>query len=234
MNQPSVINCVGSDESMPYGFDPAKAALVIIDMQPYQIGESILTNHIESFMPGFKNYVRDHLQKSVIPNMNRLIQFARKNQMPIVATRYLSQTTDDSDLPKPCQEINKFSLQAYGKRMIPQKGDPDAEITSDLNLIGEDLITDKSGSSIFTGNDLHQSLQSRGIDHLILTGVITNCCVSSTARQAWDWGYYVTVISDACAGFSQKWHDIELESLGLGYSRNLSCNRFFAHIEHAA
>lgn len=231
MVRPSAINCVGNDESLPYGIDPEKTAIAIIDMQPYQIGDSLLSNWVDKMVPGFKSYVSDRVKNLMVPNMNRLIDYAHKTGIRVLATRYVAFEEDGSDLSRPCQEINEYSLKNFGQPMIPVKGSQGTEVISEIRLSSEDFIIEKNGSSMFIGNHLHDTLRDAGINHLILTGVLTNCCISSSARQAWDTGYYVTVISDACAGFSPQWHDMELDNLSFGYTRNLSCARFFDHIE---
>lgn len=53
-------------------------------------------------------------------------------------------------------------------------------------------------SSAFSGSDLELVLRSRGIGHLVLTGIATSGVVLSTLRQAADLDYRLTVLADAC------------------------------------
>ena len=51
----------------------------------------------------------------------------------------------------------------------------------------------------FSTTDLHEQLQARGIDTLVLAGISTSGCVHSTVLDAFDRDYRVIVLSDACA-----------------------------------
>ena len=67
----------------------------------------------------------------------------------------------------------------------------------------EELVISKNVNSGFIGTNLDQHLKSKGIKSLIMAGLTTNHCVSSTARMGSNLGYHVTVISDATAAFDQ-------------------------------
>ena len=56
-------------------------------------------------------------------------------------------------------------------------------------------------------------LRSRGIRTVIMTGVATNVCVETTARQAFLKDYYVVLASDCSATFSQAAHDATLHNI---------------------
>lgn len=67
-------------------------------------------------------------------------------------------------------------------------------------LPGEALVT-KSVNAAFIGTDLDLRLRRLGVDHVVLFGISTDMCVSTTARVAANLGYRVTVVADACACF---------------------------------
>ncbi|MEK4436386.1 MULTISPECIES: isochorismatase family protein [Paenibacillus] len=48
---------------------------------------------------------------------------------------------------------------------------------------------------------------------VILTGVSTNLCVESTAREGFMLDYHIVLIQDACAAFSQAEHDMTLKTV---------------------
>lgn len=60
-------------------------------------------------------------------------------------------------------------------------------------------VVQKTSASSFVGTDLHRQLQSKGIKTLIVCGLMTHNCVSSTVRDARPLGYQVLVAGDACA-----------------------------------
>jgi nicotinamidase-related amidase len=67
-------------------------------------------------------------------------------------------------------------------------------------LPGETLVT-KSVNSAFIGTDLDLRLRRLGVGTVVVFGISTDMCVSTTARMAANLGYRVVVVGDACACF---------------------------------
>lgn len=70
----------------------------------------------------------------------------------------------------------------------------------------EASIKGKNGVSGFKGTDLHDYLQQKGITHVGVCGFLTNCCVDSTLRDAFDLGYQTYSIIDCQATFEIEAH----------------------------
>jgi nicotinamidase-related amidase len=62
--------------------------------------------------------------------------------------------------------------------------------------------------SAFTGSDLEVLLRSRGIQHIVLSGISTSGVVLSTTREAADRDYRITILSDACADTDEEVHRV--------------------------
>jgi len=62
-----------------------------------------------------------------------------------------------------------------------------------------ELVLDKTSPNGFLGTTLHEELVQRGVDDLLIAGMMTSMCVDATARAAADLGFTVTVVHDACA-----------------------------------
>ena len=77
-----------------------------------------------------------------------------------------------------------------------------------------EIVMPKTCSSFFTGTHIDRVLRYIGIENVIVIGFVTEQCVSTTARDACDHGYYVYVISDACATSTKEKHEYELASIG--------------------
>ncbi len=77
--------------------------------------------------------------------------------------------------------------------------DPAAAIHPDVAPAEGEIVVYKNRVSAFAGNNLQQILAAQDIDRLVLAGVSTAGIVLSTALQAADLDYQVTVLSDACA-----------------------------------
>ncbi|MFG2477729.1 cysteine hydrolase family protein [Streptomyces fagopyri] len=77
--------------------------------------------------------------------------------------------------------------------------DPGAAIHPDVAPAEGEIVVHKNRVSAFAGNNLQQILAAQDIDHLVLAGIATGGIVLSTALQAADLDYGITVLSDACA-----------------------------------
>ena len=79
-------------------------------------------------------------------------------------------------------------------------------------------------NSAFIGTSLKEKLDQKGITTLVLAGLITDHCVSTTARMAGNYGYHTYLVADGCATFdrtgfhgnqykAEDIHEVELASL---------------------
>jgi nicotinamidase-related amidase len=65
----------------------------------------------------------------------------------------------------------------------------------------------KNVNSAFIGTNLESYLRERGIDNLVMVGLTTEHCVSTSARMAANLGFGVTIVADATAAFEHKGYD---------------------------
>jgi nicotinamidase-related amidase len=88
------------------------------------------------------------------------------------------------------------------------KGTWGAAIVDDLTPEESDIIIEgKRGLDTFASTNLDFILRSRGIQTVILAGFLTNCCVESTMRSAYENGYRVITLTDCTAATSAEEHD---------------------------
>lgn len=114
-------------------------------------------------------------------NMQRLLLYWREKKMPIVHVKHVS-TQPESPL-RPSQDGNDFK--------------PEVE-----PLQGEH-IEEKNVNSAFIGTGLEKYLRQNNIDKVVLVGLTTDHCVSTTTRMAANLGFDTYVISDATATFNR-------------------------------
>jgi nicotinamidase-related amidase len=103
-------------------------------------------------------------------------------------------------------------------------GQPGCEIKDEVRPIAGEPVVQKSVNSAFIGTSLEADLRRRGYATLVLAGLQTNLCVSTTARMAGNLGFTTYVVSDATATFdnvgpdgkrygSELLHDVALADL---------------------
>ena len=68
-------------------------------------------------------------------------------------------------------------------------------------------MIEKSTNSAFIGTSLEGELRAKGVDSVVITGVITNNSVEATARMAGNLGFHAVVVSDATATFGRRDYD---------------------------
>lgn len=192
----------------PYGFDfePARAALVIIDMQrdflePGGFGE-MLGNDVSQ------------LRRTVEPNQ-RLLARWRAAGLLTIHTRE-GHRRDLADLP-PAKKIRGRGACAIGDRgpmgRILVRGEPGHDIIPELSPIAGEPVVDKPGKGAFFATDLHTILQNRDVRQLIVTGVTTEVCVNTTVREANDRGYDCLVLEDCVGSYFPDFHAMGLKMI---------------------
>jgi ureidoacrylate peracid hydrolase len=84
-----------------------------------------------------------------------------------------------------------------------------------LDVQPSDVLVDKRrfGAFVRGASRLHEELQARGIDTLIVTGTLTNCCCESTARDAMQLNYKVIFVTDANAALTDAAHNATLDNM---------------------
>jgi len=90
------------------------------------------------------------------------------------------------------------------------EGNPGNDFKEIVVPIDGERIIRKSVNSAFIGTDLKQQLDNLGIHHLVIVGLTTDQCVSTSARMAGNYGFETYVVYDATATFNKKGFNGEL------------------------
>jgi nicotinamidase-related amidase len=86
-------------------------------------------------------------------------------------------------------------------------GQPGVEIKDEVRPLPGEPVVQKSVNSAFIGTTLEADLRRRGVTTLVMVGLQTNMCVSTTARMAGNLGFTTYVVSDATATFDHTGPD---------------------------
>jgi nicotinamidase-related amidase len=93
------------------------------------------------------------------------------------------------------------------------RGEPGHDIIPELYPVAGEVVIDKPGKGAFYATELGDTLKKHGIENLLVCGVTTEVCVNTTVREANDRGYRCVVISDGCASYFPKFHEMGLKMI---------------------
>jgi nicotinamidase-related amidase len=110
-------------------------------------------------------------------------------------------------------------------------GLPGNAIKDEAQPIDGEPLFEKNVNSAFIGTQLESYLRLSGIESLVIAGLTTNHCISTTARMAANLGFKVTVVADATATFGQTGYDGKKYSADVVHGAELaSLNGEFAKV----
>ena len=95
----------------------------------------------------------------------------------------------------------------------------DSLIIDELTPHPGDLIIDKQRYDSFIGTDLECQLRDRHIQQLIVCGLVTNVCVESTVRGAYERNFLVIIAKDATASYSNDLYRSSLETMSRHFAK---------------
>ena len=96
---------------------------------------------------------------------------------------------------------------------------PAFAIRSELQPRPEETIVNKTTLGAFTSSNLDMVLRQLGVTSLIFTGVSTNCCVETTARDAADRGFACVLVDEAAADYDADSHEAALRAFHFNFGR---------------
>ena len=107
------------------------------------------------------------------------------------------------------------------------KGSWGADFVEDLAPQPDDIVVEgKRGLDTFASTNLDFILRSKGIKTVALGGFLTNCCVESTMRSAYERGYDVVTLTDCVAATSKAEHDNVIQYDFPMFSRPMTSTEF--------
>lgn len=206
---------------IPIQLDPSRTALIVVDMQRYFTQPAFpFTEVFEKLSPGACSGYLKRVREIVIPNIQRLLTCFRDTGSPIVFTAIGSEA-EGKDLPCWQRSFDELGLSILGSRITPPVGDPSWDIDEAVKPESGEIVFNKRSAGAFTATGVEQHLRGRAVESIIVTGVSTDVCVSSTAREAADRNFNVVVVSDACTTLSEQLHQANVETLQIfGSVRN--------------
>ena len=166
----------------------------------------------------------------VVANINKLINGARSVgakiiHVPIVfSTDYREMGNDPYGIFKVVKDTGAFQRGSWGAKVADN-------LVVDVNDI---IIDNKSGTCAFATTDLDKVLKQNGITNIILGGLLTNICIETTMRTAYDKGYKVYALTDCCATVGDEQQQASIANNWPMFSMPLTTDELLNQLESIA
>ena len=195
----AILAKVGRSKHFVEQIDPRRTAHLVVDMQ-------------NGFMaPGAPVEVAQ--ARGVVDEINRISGALREAGGLNVFIQYTTPGPNDPSWSNFAARLGP-GADAHRDAFLP--GTHHWQLWPGLDVRDGDLAVEKKRFSAFVqgSSELHVILQDRGIDTVIVTGTMTNCCCESTARDAMQLNYRVIFVPDANAASTEEEHAATLHSMG--------------------
>lgn len=180
-------------------FDPAKSALLIIDMQ---------NTFCQPGAPGEVPTSRD-----IVPNINRFAASLRALGVPVI---WVLHTNTQHDGRSDWEVFFNYVVrnEEVRRRMVASLAPERQEVWEELTVTPDDITVIKNRYSALAhgASTLERVLRNLGVDTVFVGGTKTNVCCDSTARDAMMLDFKSVMVSDCCAALSDDEHLASLET----------------------
>lgn len=188
--------------------DPARSALLLIDVQNWVLDEG-------RHPPRPEFYAR--ARGLALPAIAELQARARAAGAEVLYTVMENLTRDGRDRSLD-YKLSGFDI---------AKGSWDAKVVPEVAPLEDELLFPKTSACLFNSTNTDYVLRNIGIDTILCTGFLTDQCVEQTMRQGCARGYRMVCVTDACAANSDERHRRALARFsGYGLQRAAAELRF--------
>ncbi len=155
------------------------------------------------------------MNEIVIPTTAKLQNYFRQHGMKVLHARIacLLDNGEDRSLSQ--------KKPGWNYLLLP-KNSNESQIVSALAPINDEIVVTKTTDSALTGTNLRLILSNMGIKNVVLTGIFTDQCISSTVRSLADESFNVLLVEDCCAAGTDELHQKELKILNMIYCHVVS------------
>lgn len=154
------------------------------------------------------------IAEPILPALNATVDLCRARGIPVFFTRHRHKSPADYGM------LGEW----WGGDLIIE-GTPDAEFLPGIRRRDGDLVVEKDTYSAFRGTGLEEALRGVGVEEVIVTGVMTNLCCETTAREAFTKGFRVFFSTDATATRNKELHEATLMNMAYGFAYLVDCER---------
>ena len=200
--------------------DPARSALVVIDMQN------------GFMMPGVAHSLCE-TAAATVPNINAIAAALRVAGGAVVWVQ--NRFTEESRQSWSNAHLMVGPERTERRAEAMREGSKGHELWADLDVRAEDMIVQKERFSAFIegSSNLESLLRARDIDTVIICGTVTNVCCESSARDAMMRNFKVIFVSDGNSAQTEEEHNATLVALYLTFADVMSSEYLIGRISRA-
>lgn len=199
----------GAPEPEDLVLEPAETALLTIDIQNYYRQQADDEAERARWAP-----FHQRMDQIVIPTVGDLQRRFRERGMDVLHARIACRLEDGRD-----RSLSQ-KKPGWNYLLLPKDAE-DSQIVPELAPRPGEVVVTKTTDSALTGTNLRLILSNMGIRNVVMTGIFTDQCVSSTVRSLADESFNVVVIEDGCAAGTDDLHHRELEIINMIYCQVL-------------
>jgi nicotinamidase-related amidase len=185
--------------------DPKTTALLVIDVQSTYLEDKDTAEETARWRPFY-----DRMREVVIPNNARMIAECRARGVEVIFARIACHKDDGRD-----RSLSQ-KKPGFNYLLLP-KDRADSQVVPELEPQDDEIVVTKTTDSALTGTNLRMLLHNMGIKDVVVTGIFTDQCVSSSVRSLVDESFGVVVVDDCCAAATMELHRHELEIINMIY-----------------
>jgi nicotinamidase-related amidase len=199
-----------AEEPADISLDPKTTAVLVIDIQSVYLQPKDTPEETARWQPFY-----DRMRGTVIPNTARLIADARARGVEVMFARIACNKLDGRD-----RSLSQ-KKPGFNYLLIP-KDSPEGMIVPELAPQGDEIVVIKTTDSALTGSNLRFLLHNMGIKDVVVAGIFTDQCISSSVRSLCDESFGVVLVEDCCAAATMDLHNRELEIINMIYCHVVS------------
>ena len=195
----------GAPEPQDIILNASETALLVIDIQNKYMQVPDDPAESKRWAPFF-----DRMNSVVIPNTVSLIETCRGKNVEVLFARIACLKEDGRD--------RSLSQKKPGwNYLLMPRNSEESQLVPELVPRNDEIVVTKTTDSALTGTNLRLVLANMGIKNVIVAGIFTDQCVSSTVRSLADESFNVIVVEDCCAAGSHDLHEKEIEIINMIY-----------------
>lgn len=189
-------------EPPPIVLPAHETVLLVIDIQACYLPDEKPADETEHEWQRWQPF-RSRMTQTVIPNTQRLIDHFRAHNQDVIWARIACLLPDGRD-----RSLSQ-ARPGFNNLLLPKDGAA-SQIAPQLRVLDDDIVVTKTTDSVLTGTNLRLVLHNMGVKNVVVAGIFTDQCVSSSVRSLADESFNVVVVEDACAAATDELHRHEL------------------------